>query len=546
MSHVKKISFLLALNFMACASLGADVGSPDIICKGIIIRGAESRIATHLGQGVLFDNIEVPASEELFEKELSPYLGTTITSSMLKEIQGSIQNFYTDNNLPLIQVIVPQQDITDGMVQIQVLESKVGKVRVEGGGHSSEKQLKNYLGLKHNDQINVDTMRNRLDFMNRNPFRKVNLVYAPGDDTLTTDIELLVDDRRPFRFYAGANNEGVPTTGREQLVAGFNCARMFSLDHFFAYQYTSTDNFHNFQGHTVQYLAFLPWRNVLSMYGGYSSVHADLPFPSQKNHGYSFQASGRYIVPFGGTKVLSHEASVGFDFKRTNNTVVDSESNPIIAKNVNLGQFMARYAGTVAKESYELGYEAELFVSPGAMMTDQTKEDYESLRPHAKNHWVYGRVMAKYLQRLPASFMFSCIGRGQLASENLLPSEQVGLGGFNSVRGYDERQLNYDSGAIINTELQSPGIPVISFFKKKKAWRDAIQLIGFIDYGYGTNHNLLPGEAIHNYLLGVGPGLRYTLDPWLTARLDLGVKLHKDATFSGGEAMWYFSTVGSF
>lgn len=40
--------------------------------------------------------------------------------------------------------------------------------------------------------------------------------------------------------------------------------------------------------------------------------------------------------------------------------------------------------------------------------------------------------------------------RGQLASTNLLPSEQMGLGGYNSVRGYLERQVNVDNGLIVN------------------------------------------------------------------------------------------------
>ncbi len=465
---------------------------------------------------------------------------------MTKKLRASIVAFYEKQHHPLVEVVVPKQEITNGVVCVRIAESRVASVDVEGEKYTSPQLLKNYLGLSEGDSIDTTKMRNRLDFMNRNPFRRVDVVYGPGVATHTTDVTLLVDDRRPFRFYAGVNNEGVPTTGRDQFFTGFNLARIFTLDHFFSYQYTAADNFRSFQAHTAQYMALLPWRNVLNIYGGYSSVHVDLPAPSVRNHGYSYQASGRYVVPFGAYNILTHEGSLGFDFKRTNNTIEFSETFPMVGSNVNLTQFMARYAGNLAQKKFEFGFEGELFYSPGEMVGDQTDADYQSLRPGAENHWVYGRVMMKYLQKLPYSFFFSTIARGQLSSQNLLPSEQLGLGGFDSVRGYDQRQLNYDSGLISNTELLTPGFPVFSAWKKNKAWKDSLQFLGFFDYGYGGNHLAIPGERKHDYLMGIGPAVRYIIDPWLTARLDLGFKLHNEATFTGGNAMWYFNVVGNF
>lgn len=133
--------------------------------------------------------------------------------------------------------------------------------------------------------------------------------------------------------------------------------------------------------------------------------------------------------------------------------------------------------------------------------------DYNALRPGAKNHWVIGRASFKYLQSLPARFGILLHGRGQISSQNLLPSEQVGLGGFDTVRGYTERQLNYDSALLATVELQSPSFRVLGL--KRAKFKDNAYFIGFVDCGYGGNHNLIPGEPNSDYLLGVGPGLRY-------------------------------------
>lgn len=521
----------------------------ETLCEGIVLfeQTTPDHVPISESERVVFYDLTVPGRSSLLEQKLlNNYVGKPITTPMLKDLRGTILDFYEDQDHPLVEVIIPRQDITMGVIEVKITESVLAKIEVEGECHTSAKLLKNYLGVQENRSIDTGQLRNGLDFINRNPFRKVDLIYSPGKEAHTTDISLLVDDRRPFRLYAGADNEGVPTTGREQCFAGFNCARMFSLDHFFSYQYTATDNFHSFQAHTVQYQAFLPWKNVLNIYGGYSSVHVDLPFPTMKNHGYSYQASGRYVVPLRSSKMYTHEASVGFDFKRTNNTVEFSEVYPALGANVNLSQFAFRYAGTVASKKYELGFEADCLFSPGKMMSDQTDADYQSLRPGAENNWVYVKGLVKYLQKLPRSFYVTCIARGQLSSQNLLPSEQVGLGGFDSVRGYDQRQLNYDSGLILNTEILAPAFPVFSWGSKKRSWKDALQFLAFLDYGYGGNHTPIPGEKKHDYLLGVGPAMRYIFDPWLTARLDLGFKLHKEATFTGGNAMLYFNVMGNF
>jgi hemolysin activation/secretion protein len=382
-------------------------------------------------------------------------------------------------------------------------------------------------------------MQNRLEFINRNPFRRVDLVYSPGKEKNTTDIELLVEDRRPYRFFTGTDNTGVETTGRGRYLAGFNAAKIGSLDHFLTYQYTSSYDFSQFQANTLQYIAYLPWRHVLTVYGGNSTVHADLPFPTMQNHGHSYQASARYVIPLGAYSSFAHECGFGFDFKRTNNTITFSEVFPIVGPNVNLSQFTVRYSGNIAKSRFRFDFDGELFFSPGPMLGDETDRSYATLRPAAKNHWIYGKAYAKYFQKLPHQFSLYLLGRGQLSSQNLLPSEQVGLGGFDTVRGYDERQLNYDSGAIINAEIHCPSFSVT-------CKKDALQFLAFIDYGMGGNHTPIPGEKKYDYLLGTGPALRYTLNPWLVTRVDFGIKLHKEKSFTGGNTVWHFSFIGSF
>jgi len=518
---------------------------PARTCKGIVLVGKDCLLSEK--ELSSFDTVEfckliVPGSSSNLKEELSEYISQPITKETLAAVRQTVREYYENNYHPLVEIVIPKQDITSGVMQVQVVESKFANLEIVGNKHTSAKRLTTYLGVNENDPIDVRQLKNDLSFMNRNPFRRVNLVYSPGLEPNTTDIELLVDDRRPFRVYAGVDDTGVETTERGRIFAGFNCANWFSLDHFLTFQYTTSYNLHSFQASTAQYVAYLPWKHILSMYGGYSSVHSSDPFLTS-NHGKSSQASARYEAPLNSMSNYTHSIGFGFDFKQTNNTILFSELAAVVGQTVNLSQFVATYAGSYELDPFRLDVQGELFFSPGAMLPDESNSAYASLRPGAKNQWVYGYLSLSYSQTLAYSFHLLLTARGQLSSQNLLPSEQIGLGGFDSVRGYDERQLNYDNGVILNGEIRTPGIAI--FRRKKAKFKDALQLLGFVDYGYGNNRTLLPGEPKNDHLIGIGPGLRYTLDPWVTARFDLGVKLYEQSIFTGGSSMWYFSVVAN-
>jgi hemolysin activation/secretion protein len=187
----------------------------------------------------------------------------------------------------------------------------------------------------------------------------------------------------------------------------------------------------------------------------------------------------------------------------------------------------------------------DLSWSPGQWLPHQSNKTYGALRPDAKNHWLIGRGSLKYTHHLPWNFDAMFLARGQLSSQNLLPIEQIGLGGFNTVRGYTERQLNYDSGVLSTFELHFPKLPVFSA-KRDKQFHDDLECILFLDGGYGSNHNLLPGEPNSGFIAGTGPGLRYNYHPYINASLDWGIKLHESGLFIGGASMLFMNVNVSY
>lgn len=498
-------------------------------------------------EGLYVIDLSIPGGVEKLACKIDPlYYNQPLTRRSLQELKFAISSYYREMCFPLVIVEVPEQDITSGVLQLVVTQGILGNICVEGNEYFSGRRLAGYVRLEQYQPINENCLVRDLNFINRNPFRRVDAVYSPGQEVGTTDITLMVDDRRPLRFYAGVENTGIPTISRQRWLAGFNWGNAFWLDHILAYQFTSAYNPGEFFAHTLQYIAPLSWHHILNLYGGYSRVHADLPIPNTRNVGRSYQASGRYTIPIWPSRYLYHELILGFDWKRTNNSIEFSDQILNVGDNVNLSQFVFGYGGNYERRRYRLDFGTELFWSPGKIMSDESNSNYESLRPGAKNNWVYVTGQLAYLQNIGCDFSLFLEGKGQWTYRNLIASEQFYFGGYDTVRGYNQRQVNTDNGLILSGELRSPAVRVLKNINPCYKMHDAFQFLIFLDYGWGIDHDAIPTIPKAQWLMGVGPGLRYTIEPYLTARLDWGVKLHKKSIYGGGNTMVHFSVVASY
>lgn len=547
--------------FAEVATESSHLQSSGSLIKGIVLYQEGDTPVSLKDHGIQMSDVKVPGGEKGLVAALQTYLGTELTKETLQEIKQTIYKYFRKKGHPLILVAVPTQSF-DGLLKLRVTESQLGDIQVKGNKHFSSSRLKKYIKIKSGGDINELLLVKNLNLINRNPFRHADILYSPGTHPNTTDIILRVNDRSPYRVYAGADNSGVKTTGKTRLFTGFNWGNALLLDHIFAYQYTTSTDFRKFQAHTGQYLAPLFWGDVLNIFGGYSTVHAELETfklgtssgetktKTMRSHGFFGQASLRYMIPFLLDRYLLHDVVVGCDFKRTNNTVEFSDDLPTYGKTVNLTQLVLGYMGNYDRDTFRIDFQSNLYFSPGKWISDQSNEDYQSLIPKAKNHWVYWNGEIIYLQKLPKSASIRLKGVGQISSANLLPSEMLGLGGYDTVRGYDQRAANKDNGMILSMEVRSPPLSVWS--KLNNVAKDAFQVVAFLDYGYGRNQftyankTSAPSEPKNVWLMGVGPGFRYTWDPYFTARLDWGFKLHKGPVIGTSRNAVHFSLTASY
>jgi hemolysin activation/secretion protein len=114
---------------------------------------------------------------------------------------------------------------------------------------------------------------------------------------------------------------------------------------------------------------------------------------------------------------------------------------------------------------------------------------------------------------------------GQFASTSLISSEQLAIGGWNTVRGYDERVLFGDQGFVINIELHTPSFSPSSWISGKLP-KDDLQFLAFWDFGLMNTIDPSPGDPSPTYLTGIGVGARYNVGSNLAVRCDVGFPLY--------------------
>lgn len=461
-----------------------------------------------------------------FREKLAARLGKPLTLSGLKAITRDAVLALRAADRPVVDVIAPEQNISSGTVQILVAEGRLGEVRAEGNRWFSSEKLTGEVRIAPGESIPGGALMDDLAWLNQNPFRRVDLVFARGAQPGETDVILRTQDRRPWRVYAGYDDSGTPITDEERLFAGFNLGDVFKLGHQFNYQFTTSPDFVKMRAHSASYVVPLPWRHTLTVFGSYAESQPDIPFFNLE--GESWQTGLRYRAPLDSFRGVEHALIAGVDFKRSDNNLAFGGTT-VFAQSTDVAQLVLGYEAALADRFGSTSLGLTVALSPGGVGGRNDDADYTASRAGADARYAYARLALERTTLLPADVAWVTRGEAQVASTNLLGSEQLGFGGAASLRGYDEREVNGDGGFVLVNELRGPSF---SLFKQAA---DRLTPLAFVDAGVAVIHDPLPGEERTVELLSAGVGLRYTLASNVIARADYGWQLRDSGLSPTGD-----------
>ena len=485
-----------------------------------------------------------------FQDVVASYLGRALTIGTLKNLQRDIILYCRSKNRPLVDVVLPEQAVENGVIQLWFLEGKVGHVSVQRTGKEwfNDGLILDQVRLRPGDTVDSKQLLSDLNWINRNPFRQVDAEFKQGARLGQSDIVLLSQERFPVRLYTGYEDSGTKLTGEDRVLAGFNWGNAFGLDHQLNYQYMTDTDFEFVKAHSASYLIPLPWHHSLTLFGSYVEATADLGSASKtfNQHGTDYQLSFRYDIPLPPAGNYRHEVTLGYDLKVSNNNLLFGGAQ-VINTDTAVNQFELGYRGLLPDGRGQTSFGFEGYFSPARLTANNTDSAFEQLRSGASADYEYVRLSLERDSRLVRDFSWILKITGQFSSDRLLPSEELGIGGYDTVRGYDERTASGDEGWLISNELRTPPISLLRFAPlhwespskinggataaqadrviARTSYPDQLQFLGFCDYGTAHILHAQTGEDPNVALASVGVGLRYVMSRYLSLRFDYGWQL---------------------
>lgn len=242
------------------------------------------------GQAVAQD-VAVPAPKfdiRTFEVVGDTVLGSATVRRIVSEFEGrdkdfgdiqraleALENAYRELGYGVIQVQLPEQDITRGVVRFNINTPKVGKVNVEGNNYFSTANVRRSLpSVKEGTIPNSAAIARDLQLVSEHPVKQTNVVLRSGANEGLIDVNLRVSDDSPWKLISTLDDTGSADTGYLRLGIGFQHTNLFDRDHAFTAQYvTSPTNLDQVAIYGLGYkIPYYRLNSSLDLFGGYSDV----------------------------------------------------------------------------------------------------------------------------------------------------------------------------------------------------------------------------------------------------------------------------------
>jgi hemolysin activation/secretion protein len=473
---------------------------------------------------------------------VEPFIGSGKTAADVEKARDALEKLYHDAGYPAVIVNIPEQTLKDGIVILQAIESRIGRVKITGNRYfTMEKVMKDLPSFTPGNMLYLPNVQKEIGRLNRSQDIKVDPVMSPGRELGTIDVELKVEDTLPLHGFLELNNRSSHDTTDLRLNAMVRYDNLWQKEHSLSLQYQTAPLKTNEVEMVIGAYA-LPGiaddDDQLALYGIWTRSDSNITF----GEGFRVIGTGhifgaRYVKPLPPYKLYTHNISLGIDYKHLNQlNKAAPPATPItyMPLSVSYSSFLPdEWGGTT---QFNLG----LNMSVRGVGSDQAQ--YDEKRYKATGNFVYATAGVQRTQKLPLEMSLLMKIDGQVSDQPLVDSEQYVAGGMESVRGYKESEASGDDAVHGTLELS-----FANPLEKSKAakWLQMTPYL-FYDIATLTIHDPLPEQDRSMKLAGAGAGIRGTMAKNLEYELDWAVALHATDRVKRNDQMGYFKLKAVF
>ena len=458
-------------------------------------------------------------SPERLAKLLAPFTQKPISVAELFQARSAVTQLYVENGYITSGAYLPPQNLSVGVVKIQVVEGRLEEIQVTGVRRLKPSYVRSRIAVGASQPLNQKRILESLQLLQLNPLiQNLSAELSAGSRPGANVLELQVTEAKSFNTQTVLDNGRVPSVGSFRRRLQLNEANLLGQGDGLSLGYTNTDGSNALD---ASYLLPLNPRNgTLSLsYGTASSDIIERSFDE-----LDIESASRYYeltlrLPL--VQTPRQEFALGLTASRRESNisslldtfgVAPSELSPGADEEgrtrISAVQFFQEWTSRNSREV--IAARSQFSLGIGALDATINSDPPDS-------RFFAWQGQAQWVRLLAPDTLLLIRSNVQLADRALVPIEQFSLGGLESVRGYRQDLLLSDNGAFGSAEVRLPILRVSQL-------DTVLQLTPFVDVG--TTWNSSGRSAPNpNTLASVGLGLRLSQSDRFTARLDWGIPL---------------------
>ena len=498
---------------------------------------------------IQFDLPMISGDKEIVEKlkvwkDWAEYVTfNPVTTDEIKAFQGNLVKALQEQGYVFANVQIPTKVWGYGIFLAKVDCGKLGNITVRNAKNYSPEQIIRALENQEG-KFNYAKIHGDLFDLNVKPDLKLDTQLRPttqgGRRSVDADIE--VEDKLPIHGAIEFANNGYRESNDYRIRTTLQHLNISKHDDSLTVDWlTGGDIGESLNAFSANYFLPIGDKWSFNVYGGYNESGYDSVLPEVdivgKGHYFGAQIS-RSIYE---SNLERLQLTFGWMYQKTKNQldVGDDALN--------------KRAIAISMPSITLGYSAKVFDRfsgrnfasltlqrnfAGKYGSSEKMDFIENDGPFTEGDFTMAKLQLARIQRLfsgpDAPGKWSLFGKldAQLSDDSVPGAVRDYLGGFNSVRGYEESEIGADNSLVATIELRTPllqnFIPGLKKDEKflennPKYWgQHRLQFVAFTDFGYVENKEPYAGQLDSQDMLSVGMGLRLGLTNYSQMSLDYG------------------------
>ncbi|HYK90198.1 MAG TPA: ShlB/FhaC/HecB family hemolysin secretion/activation protein [Acidobacteriota bacterium] len=429
------------------------------------------------------------------------YEGRKITIEELFDLRREISEAYVRHGFVNSGVVIPDQEVVNGVVVLKEVRGKLVRIDVSGNGRLRAGYIRKRIEAAAEEPLRVENLQRSLELLQQDPLiQQVNAQLVPSLHAGEAELKVAVKRTKPFQVAIGSDNQGSASTGGERGTLSMSCMNVTGLGDVFSSDVGLSGG--RWMGSAVYSIPVNSRGTAIQ--ASFALDHARIieePFKEIDIKSRTMRGGLSVLQPWLRDPSRSLVSTVGIEKKHSESTLLgfpfsfspgdhDGKSDTTV---INVGlEYTARTRNHVLAARGSLRRGLDLF---NATINDQGTD---------------GRFTAfmgqfQYAQRVPtltSELLFRA--SAQIAADPLLAVEKMPIGGLNTVRAYRENQFVRDNGVAASMEWRVPVYPKGAGEGSFKPLN--LRVAPFVDYGraWDVEDRLLTSHASDIYSAGVG------------------------------------------